>query len=138
MWQKFVTDRHTHWGKTVYPPFLQRGGHNYHYHICIYTCRYFTAIVLNALSENFTCGLCHITKQIIKMVILFSAYVGNNKWKFIPFLYKGTYFECIKMKYITARETKGPLMPKIIGKRCLKVKINKKVKNHGVAFERTK
>lgn len=42
------------------------------------------------------------------------------------------------MKYITATDTKGPLMPKIIGKKCLKVKINKKVKNRGVVFERTK
>lgn len=39
---------------------------------------------------------------------------------FITFLYKGTYFKCIKMNYITARETRRTRMPKINGKAYLK------------------
>lgn len=47
---------------------------------------------------------------------------------FIPFLYNGTYFKCIKMENITTRETRGTMMPTIIDKASLKININKELK----------
>lgn len=52
--------------------------------------------------------------------------ISKQNKSFIPFLYEGTYFKCIKMRYITAMDAVGTMLPnKIISKTCLKINIDK-------------
>lgn len=94
---------------------------NYHIHICVQTC---------------TCIYCHCFKCFPLRqfdVPYYKIYHPKDNSKqnngFIPFLYNGTYFKCIQMRYITARDTRGAMIPKIIGKIIIKacLKINKEV-----------
>lgn len=97
-------------------------GSNYHIHICVQTC---TCIYCH-------CFKCFPLKQFDVPYYRINHSKGNFKQNngFIPFLYNGTYFKCIEMRYITARDAVGTMMPKkIISKTCLKIIINKEFKS---------
>lgn len=90
-------------------------GSNYHIHICVQTC---TCIHCH-------CFKCFPLKQFDVPYYRINHSKGNFKQNngFIPFLYNGTYFKYIKMRYITARNAEGTTMhKKIISKTCLKKK----------------